>query len=205
MNQSLSIDHQLALGLLSAAMVCQRDDLVQNLIVSLREDGVKRTVLHEIILQAYLHDGYATALEGVNLLQHVWPVEANHDIESYADWERWHSRGEVLFRTIYGSVADRVREGVAEASPELSSWMLHEGYGKVLARPGVDTVTRELCTVAVLIMKHRPKQLFSHLRGAIRVGIDVNTLRNLIQSIEKELGDGEHLNLAKNLVEKLTI
>ena len=201
---NLTTDQILKLGLLSAALVRQHNDLVRELIDDLRQEGVERRVLHEIILQSYLHDGYATALEGVSLLRSTWPVEPDRSIETYAEWETWRDRGEDLFRTIYGEVANRVRDGVAEASPELSSWMLHEGYGKVLARPGVDTPTRELCTVAVLVMKQRPKQLFSHLRGSLRVGVEFDLLESLFARIESSLDAAAEVTTARKQLKQLS-
>lgn len=203
MKQSLALSHQLDLCLLSAALVNQNDETSRHLIQHLREEGVERSILHEIILQSYLHDGYATALEGVALLAKLWPAESQSEIESYAEWETWRDRGEELFKEIYGDVSERVRQGVAQASPELASWMLYEGYGKVLSRPGVDTATRELCTVAVLIMKKRPKQLFSHLRGAVRVGVSFSSIESLIDLLESELGRGSHIGLARDQLTKL--
>jgi 4-carboxymuconolactone decarboxylase len=56
--------------------------------------------------------------------------------------------------------------------------MVVEGYGKVLARPGLPLVMRELCIVAILAVTGASKQLYSHLRGALNVGAlpaDVDT------------------------------
>jgi alkylhydroperoxidase/carboxymuconolactone decarboxylase family protein YurZ len=55
-------------------------------------------------------------------------------------------------------------------SPEVFFWMELEGYGKVLSRPGLDLVDREIAIVACLMIEHRPAQLHSHLRGALNVG-----------------------------------
>ena len=51
--------------------------------------------------------------------------------------------------------------------------MVQEGYGKVLGRSGLSLVARELCIVALLAVLDVPKQLYSHLRGALNVGADV--------------------------------
>lgn len=54
--------------------------------------------------------------------------------------------------------------------PDLAEWILVDGYGKVLARPGLTLVERELIVVAVLAALRLPMQLESHERGALRVG-----------------------------------
>jgi 4-carboxymuconolactone decarboxylase len=48
--------------------------------------------------------------------------------------------------------------------------MVVEGYGKVLGRPGLDLATRELCIIALLVVLNAPRQLYSHLRGALNAG-----------------------------------
>jgi 4-carboxymuconolactone decarboxylase len=52
----------------------------------------------------------------------------------------------------------------------MERWMVEEGYGKVLGRPGLDLRDRELCIVALLAVLDAPRQLHSHLRGALNVG-----------------------------------
>jgi 4-carboxymuconolactone decarboxylase len=47
------------------------------------------------------------------------------------------------------------------------------GYGRVIGRPGLDLVTRELCLAALLAVWNVPRQLHSHLRGALNVGATV--------------------------------
>jgi 4-carboxymuconolactone decarboxylase len=54
--------------------------------------------------------------------------------------------------------------------PELAAWILEDGYGKVLSRPILSIRERELIVVAVLSALRLPKQLESHVRGALRVG-----------------------------------
>ena len=54
--------------------------------------------------------------------------------------------------------------------PDLAAWILEDGYGKVLSRPILSIRERELIVVAVLSALRLPKQLESHVRGAVRVG-----------------------------------
>lgn len=54
--------------------------------------------------------------------------------------------------------------------PELAEWILADGYGKVLSRPGLPIRERELIVVALLSALRLPLQLESHVRGAMRVG-----------------------------------
>ena len=48
--------------------------------------------------------------------------------------------------------------------------MIVEGYGKILGRPGLDLVRRELCVIAQVAVLGAPRQLRSHLKGALEAG-----------------------------------
>ena len=57
-----------------------------------------------------------------------------------------------------------------ELHPALDAWVIVDGYGRTMGRSGLDLVRRELCAVALLIPQRVPRQLHSHLRGALNVG-----------------------------------
>lgn len=192
------------LALLSSSLVARNDNLAGVLIDEIRVNGGDREAVRETILQTMLHDGYATALEGVLLLQKKWPGNPEPtELGDYSHHEEWRERGELLFKEIYGDVSDKVIENVSAVSPELATWMVVEGYGKVLSRGVLDTPTRELCTVAVLALKRRPRQLTSHLRGSLRCGVPTADLGRLFDSIASELGLNEAADEARNLLSSL--
>ena len=59
--------------------------------------------------------------------------------------------------------------------------MVEEGYGKVLARPGLALVVRELGIVALLALQDAPAQLYSHLRGALNAGAAVTDVEEALE------------------------
>ncbi len=182
--------HAIKLGVLAASTVAQMTPLTTKLIRELKDVGVGRRALYEILLQTYLHDGYATALEATATLENIWPAgEEDKALFESAGWDDWLIRGEVTFQHVYGAMSDRVREYISGNSPELGSWMIAEGYGKVLARGGLDMQTREIGTVAVLAMKNRSRQLYSHLRGSIRVGVPIAELDQLLSALIAQFPD----------------
>jgi alkylhydroperoxidase/carboxymuconolactone decarboxylase family protein YurZ len=61
--------------------------------------------------------------------------------------------------------------------PALAEWIVWEGYGKVLSRPGLTPAEREACSVAALVALRAWPQLESHARGALRVGLPAAALR----------------------------
>lgn len=99
--------------------------------------------------------------------------DAEDDGRGAADaLEAWARRGEALCRRVYGSAYEGLRENVRRLHPALDRWMVTEGYGKVLSRPGLEPVVRELCIVALLAVTGGEPQLHSHLRGALRLGAE---------------------------------
>ena len=79
-------------------------------------------------------------------------------------------RGEALCRRIYGPVYGKMIARMRGFHPDLADWILEDGYGKVLSRPGLTIRERELIVVAVLSALRLPLQRESHVRGARRVG-----------------------------------
>ena len=72
---------------------------------------------------------------------------------------------------MYGSAYAKLVPAVAVLHPDLMAWMLEEGYGRVLSRPGLSGRERERITVAVLAACGWRRQLVSHLVGAVRLGV----------------------------------
>ena len=86
------------------------------------------------------------------------------------DRRTWMDRGEAVCALVYGGQYERLRANVRSLHPDMEHWMVEEGYGKVLGRPGLSLLERELCIVALLAVLDVPRQLYSHLRGALNLG-----------------------------------
>ena len=74
--------------------------------------------------------------------------------------------------------------------------MVAEGYGKELGRPGLDLVDRELCIVAMLAVQDLPRQLYSHLRGALNAGATEADVEGVLEEA-REFTDGHTLERAR--------
>lgn len=127
--------------------------------------------VEEALLQAYLFVGFPRVLQAME----VWrsrQAEAPEEPREETDAGRalWGDRGRRLCRGVYGGAYQKLRARVRRLHPALDRWMVEEGYGKVLARPGLDAGRRELCIVALLAAAGHGPQLHSHLRGALRLG-----------------------------------
>lgn len=121
----------------------------------------------EVILQSHLFIGYPRSL---NAMARWRPRSAGPPRSMSVPPAERIERGEDVCRVVYGRAYDELRANVRRLHPDLDEWMLSDGYGRVLSRPGLDLVTRELCIVALLATLDVPKQLHSHLRGSLHAG-----------------------------------
>jgi 4-carboxymuconolactone decarboxylase len=82
---------------------------------------------------------------------------------------------------------ERLRVNIRALHPELDEWMIVEGYGKVLSRPGLDLPRRELCIVAACAASAQDRQLHSHLHGALNVGVAPEVVTGALDALESVL------------------
>lgn len=122
----------------------------------------------EVILQSHLFVGFPIALEAMV----AWRMIARRETAEGAteDEALWAARGAEVCRTVYGGNYEKLRMNVAALHPDLDRWMVESGYGRVIGRPQLDLATRELCIAALLAVWQTPRQLHSHLRGALHAG-----------------------------------
>jgi 4-carboxymuconolactone decarboxylase len=156
---------------LSAAIAAGDGQAVAALTEDAFRNGASGEAVYETILQSYLFLGFPRAIEaffaaGPALGRHgAVPAEAD-DVEP----EVWRRDGEALCRRVYGRNYEKLVTTMRGLSPDLASWMILEGYGKTLSRPGLDPVAREYCVVAILTTTRMWRQLRSHAIGATQVG-----------------------------------
>ena len=135
-------------------------------------ESVDPVAVEEIILQSYLFAGFPRALSAARAWRAVSERPApGVDQESLvANLDMWRDVGERTCAIVYGDSYEQLRENVRQLHPALDEWMIIDGYGKVLSRPGVDLRTRELCVVAACAVSGQQRQLHSHLHGALNAG-----------------------------------
>lgn len=133
----------------------------------------------EVLLQAHLFVGFPDALAALALWRETSgrPAPAGLGEECAA----WAERGERVCAGVYGANYPKLRANVAATHPEMDRWMVEGGYGRVLGRPGLDLATRELCILALLAVWNTPRQLHSHLRGALNAGAGVDEVERAVE------------------------
>ncbi|HEX6536876.1 MAG TPA: carboxymuconolactone decarboxylase family protein [Gemmatimonadaceae bacterium] len=174
----------LAVTIATGSEQAMRAGMAHAVEVALNPDWVE-----ELILQSYLFAGFPRALNAAREWRRASGRPAPGDAES-ADPERlrhWTARGERTCATVYGEMYARLRANIRDLHPALDTWMIVDGYGKVLGRPGLDLRRRELCIVAVCAALAQERQLHAHLHGALNAGAGVEEIHGALEIGAREI------------------
>jgi 4-carboxymuconolactone decarboxylase len=141
---------------------------------------VAAKTLDEIILQSHLFLGFPAMIEASRIFADVRrPHHNTHQLPqaySAATCREWNRNGLNKIRRIYGPAFDRLVPYINSFSPQILIWMVNDGYGQVLSRPGASFRLRETSVVATLTVTGYLNQLGAHIRGALNVGTPVEFL-----------------------------
>ena len=166
--------------------------------------GTSALWLDEMLISSVLYVGFPRALVAVAELRRlVSEPAAGAEASDYARWPEWRSRGEATCRAVYGKHYEQLRRNVRALHPALEQWMIVDGYGKTLGRPGLDLMRRELCSVAMLVPQRAPRQLLAHLRGALNAGASPAQLDAVLDLAEAPGVAPDGLSVARGLWREL--
>ncbi|MFZ5980120.1 MAG: carboxymuconolactone decarboxylase family protein [Candidatus Zixiibacteriota bacterium] len=190
------------LSVFSAAITLADEQAAMAVLKLGRDNAVTGEMFYEIILQSYLFLGFPRMLTAAEYFNRFFPDHHSPAIASDKgqitpdEAERWYRDGSQLCRKVYAHNYELLKSRVEMLAPEIFRWMIIEGYGKVLSRPQLDPPTRELSIIAFLMMENREKQLFSHIKGAINVGVDKELLTIVVEDIGRSAGAGYDTTVA---------
>jgi len=169
----------------AAAVAAGREPEIAAAAQELHRAGPPGEWVDELLLQSVLMVGYPRALVAAGVWRAVSGLPAPAADAAMGDMQaEWEARGIATCRTIYGGNYERLRANVQALHPALDRWMVVEGYGRVLSRPGLDLARRELCAVAQIAVLGAPRQLHSHLRGALQAGAPVDAVTAALKTAE---------------------
>ena len=154
-------------------------------------DAVPAEWVEELVLQSYLFAGFPRGLTAAREWRRISGRLAP-EIDEGTDYSRagaWRASGEATCNKVYGARYEALRDNVRSLPPALEAWMIVEGYGKVLSRPGLDLQRRELCVIASCAAARQDRQLHSHLHGALNVGVAPSDVDAAIDAIADILGE----------------
>jgi 4-carboxymuconolactone decarboxylase len=166
----------------AAAVIAAGDELAIRAVLADASEAVRTKWVEELILQSYLFCGFPRSLNAMREWRRLTgnAVAAEVDDGDAAEWRR---RGEETCKLVYGEMYERLRVNIRGLHPELDEWMIVEGYGKVLSRPGLDLGRRELCIVAACAASGQDRQLHSHLHGARNVGVAAEVVTEALNAL----------------------
>lgn len=150
--------------------------------------GIGPLWVDELLLQSAQVIGYPRTLVGAAAWREATGIMAPATDPALAETTAdWHARGEAHCRLVYGDQADQLRDNVRALHPALEAGMITGAYGRVLARPGLDPMRRELCSVAQIATMGAGTQLHSHLRGALATGAPAELVDATIAVVREDL------------------
>ena len=169
-------------------------------------DEVDPVSVEEIILQSYLFAGFPRALNAMRMWRVVSerPAPSTDPEAAAEDFDLWRARGAETCAIVYGKSYEKLRRNICDLHPALDEWMIVDGYGKVLSRPGVDLRTRELCVVAACAVSGQQRQLHSHLHGALNSGSTVGEIAAVLDALG-DLISRDDLARYRQLLQKVSV
>jgi alkylhydroperoxidase/carboxymuconolactone decarboxylase family protein YurZ len=190
------------LSMLSAVIAVCRPALTARMLEFLNKQKISKNAVYETILQSYLFLGFPRMIEAALVFNRInGDIGSDGNIEkiSEEESEAWYKNGVKLCRQVYGSNYEILKDRFTVVSPEIFRWMVLEGYGKVLSRPDMTHIERELAEVAALIVDKRERQLTSHILGSLNVGAEMVLIKRVNQDI-KPLAGNEGFALANKII-----
>ena len=130
------------------------------------------TEVEEVILQTLLFAGFPRTIEALNILRKLAPDVKPQGHVHFPT----RSSGEKTCQAIYGTKYDRLLTNMDNLHPDLTRWILEDGYGRVLSRHGLDIATREMCVLVTLEATGMLNQFKAHWSGATNVGWDLDRI-----------------------------
>lgn len=176
------------LGAVLALVSIGEFDALDFYLNSLLDRGLHPSDIHEILLQSHLFAGFPRAITGLeifvrSLRNHGLDLKEFRNMEGHKREKRRH-RGRKLFEKVYRNNAKAVLKSLRSLYPRYDRWVLEDAYGRVLSRPFLPGKVRELCAVAALTVTGGPRQLRSHIMGAVNMGAHAGEVERVIRSMD---------------------
>lgn len=137
-------------------------------------------VAYEVLLQSHLFFGFAQAIEAAKVFAEVVEADGSFMPADETSNEERQRRGRELCERIYYPNLERLVSNLGKVSPELTEWMVVDGYCKVLSRPGPTALEREIASIVFLAISGHQVQLHSHVRGVRNLGGTPDLIRSAL-------------------------
>ena len=92
-----------------------------------------------------------------------------------------YERGMDVRREVLGDEhVDAATAGASELTADFQDLLTRYAWGEIWTRPGLDRRTRSAITIAMLVALGREHELPMHLRAALRSGLTVDELKEVL-------------------------
>jgi 4-carboxymuconolactone decarboxylase/3-oxoadipate enol-lactonase/4-carboxymuconolactone decarboxylase len=92
-----------------------------------------------------------------------------------------YERGMKVRREVLGDAhVDRAEARKTALTEDFQDYITRCAWGEIWTRPGLDRRTRSCVTVALLVALNRSEELEMHLRAALRNGVTVDELKEVL-------------------------
>jgi alkylhydroperoxidase/carboxymuconolactone decarboxylase family protein YurZ len=183
-----------------SCLTSNKNKYLQEIMEILKKNRIEGRKVYETILQAYLFCGFPATIESMKKFNTVYKnfrkPEYSYNLSKYL------KSGLINCKIIYRSNFDKLMDNFSNLSDELKGWMIIEGYGKVMGRKGLSLKTRELINTAILSTNFYEHQLFSHIKGCLNTGSNVEEIKNVIE-ITKSFGGKVNSSKSMKLLENI--
>ena len=165
-------DRHVPLAALAAAAVVGDGTGVLSAAHAAIASGCREDEVREALRMVHLFAGFPRALDAAAAAAPALAAPAAEPVpgDETALHRLFRERGRALFDRVYGSDAPRVMERLRSLDPSLTSWVIEDAYGRVLAREALAPAERERLAVVMLAAQGLRNQLAGHVRGALRCG-----------------------------------
>lgn len=179
------LDEQTRLLVRLSAAITAADEPTTRRVIEEVAGSANAAAVEEVILQSYLFAGFPRTLNAARMWRAAsgLTAPAADDSASSAHFAEWERDGEATCAIVYGRSYRLLRNNVRDLHPALDAWMITDGYGKVLSRPGLELRLRELCIVASCAAAGQQRQLHSHLHGALNTGASADEVSATLDAV----------------------
>ncbi|MDN7181502.1 carboxymuconolactone decarboxylase family protein [Caballeronia sp. SEWSISQ10-4 2] len=116
-------------------------------------------------------------------------------IEHQAQQESRLERGKRVLSEIDGEAGEKVINSLADIAPDFAKYLLEFPFGDIYSRPGLDTRSREIATIAALTaMGNATPQLKVHIAAGLNVGLSRDEIVETIMQMAVYAGFPAALN-----------
>jgi len=152
----------------------------------------------ELMMHLSIYAGFPAALNGVFAAKEVYAAQGvTVSTEQTAATSSRYEDGLASLRAIDGDAGERVLASLQDVAPDLGRFIIAFCFGEIYTRPGLDTMSRELATVAALAaMGDATPQLKVHMHGFLNVGGTGEQLVEIVTQIAVYAGFPRAINAA---------